>query len=349
MKKNGSKKKERIRSSKQEVDEENVVGVQERKKKNQTYTVEDLLSKAEECMETLQPELAEKFYLKALELDPNNSKVMDDLAFLLLDMDDFERAKKLLETSMKIAPDDNFAKYMHMGQLLEGKDSIQYFNKGIQLMIQEKEKQRDKEYIQYLKSQIATALCSVAEIYLTDACFEENAEQECQKLLDESLKYDNMNPETFQTFANLRISQERPEDALKLLTQGYSLLKGVVEFEDRPSYEFRHSTAKLFLELEQHRTAAEVWEELLEEDDNIAEVHYYLGLAYRQFEKSSALECLEKAKQLLTLSGCNDPTLSHNIDEIVNELQQSLAEQPEIEEDEDEELEGQEDEEMDTK
>jgi hypothetical protein len=35
--------------------------------------------------------------------------------------------------------------------------------------------------------------------------------------------------------------------------------------------------AKTFLELEQPRLAAEIWEGMLEEDDNIAEVWYYLG------------------------------------------------------------------------
>lgn len=72
----------------------------------------------------------------------------------------------------------------------------------------------------------------------------------------------------------------------------------LLELEDRPSYEFRHNVAKTFLELEQPRLAAEIWEGMLEEDDNIAEVWYYLGLAYRKFNSRVAQENLEKARDV---------------------------------------------------
>jgi hypothetical protein len=60
-----------------------------------TYTVDELCMKAEELIEQLHPELAEKFYMKALGVEPHNTLIMDDLATLLLDMDDFERAKEV--------------------------------------------------------------------------------------------------------------------------------------------------------------------------------------------------------------------------------------------------------------
>lgn len=60
-----------------------------------TYSVEELCSKAEDLIEQLHPELAEKFYLRALELEPENTHVLDDFATLLLEMDDFIRAKEV--------------------------------------------------------------------------------------------------------------------------------------------------------------------------------------------------------------------------------------------------------------
>jgi hypothetical protein len=71
------------------------------------------------------------------------------------------------------------------------------------------------------------------------------------------------------------------------------------DFDDLPSYEFRHSAAKLFEELDQHKVAAEIWENLLDEDDNIAEVHYCLAMAYSNFSTSSAIECIENARLCL--------------------------------------------------
>ena len=62
---------------------------------NKKYSVNDILKKAEELMETLQPELAEKFFLKALSIEPNNTKIMDSYATLLLDMDELEKAKEV--------------------------------------------------------------------------------------------------------------------------------------------------------------------------------------------------------------------------------------------------------------
>ncbi len=125
----------------------------------------------------------------------------------------------------------------------------------------------------------------------------------------------------------------------------------MTEYEQRPPYEICHSTAKLFLELNDPKSAAEIWECLLEEDDNIAEVHYYLGLAYRHVSSSASLECLQRSKevkrdlvakfdlkkqtifieiQLLIQTG-GFPALISQVDEIVAEVSK---ENIELEEDE---------------
>jgi len=183
-----------------------------------------------------------------------------------------------------------------------------------------KAKKKDKEEVEFLNQQIATALCAMAEIYLTDACFEENAESECQRLLNESLQFDNSNPETFQTLASLRLSQENQEEAIKFLHQGYNLWKDAV-FEERPSYEFRHNAAKTFYEVAEYQTAINIWEGLLDEDDNIAEVHYHLALAYGKVDKDIALECVAKAKELLGKTGCLDAELLKQVEEAEADIQ----------------------------
>lgn len=65
-----------------------------------------------------------------------------------------------------------------------------------------------------------------------------------------------------------------------------------------PSIEFCHSSAKMFLELEQDRTAIEIWENLIDYDDHIAELHYHLGLAYRFISTPASMECLQKAQEV---------------------------------------------------
>lgn len=73
-------------------------------------------------------------------MDPNNTAVLDSYASFLFDMDDFDKAKKLLEKSIAIDPNEHFSKWMQMGQLLNGTESIKCFEKGISLLQMELQK-----------------------------------------------------------------------------------------------------------------------------------------------------------------------------------------------------------------
>ncbi len=53
--------------------------------------------------------------------------------------------------------------------------------------------------------------------------FEENAESECERLLQEAATYDPHSPEVHQMIASLRISQNRKPDALQSLNASYNL------------------------------------------------------------------------------------------------------------------------------
>lgn len=41
-----------------------------------------------------------------------------------------------------------------------------------------------------IKDQVCSTYCSIAELYLTDLCFEPEAEKACEEALQEALKYD---------------------------------------------------------------------------------------------------------------------------------------------------------------
>jgi len=312
------------------------------------WGADDLLLKAEEFVETYQPELAQKFYEKGLTIDPNHTQLMDSYAQFLLDMDDFVRAKELLIKSVQISPSDNWMKYMNLGQLLQGGEALQCYNKGIELMLQNREKIQNGKVpseegeLQSLNQEIASALCSQAELFMTDACFEENAESECEKYLLKALEIDSSNAETLQTLANFKMCQQQPEEALKLLNQSYILWKDLDDLQ-RPSMEFCHNAAKMFLELEEDRTAADIWETLLDVDDNIAEVHYHLGLAYRYISTEAAKECFHKARELLLQ--CQDPQLLKQVEDMLTQIEKENYQ--EEEEDEESTKQGSDDDSMD--
>ena len=49
---------------------------------------------------------------------------------------------------MEVKPDAGHSKYMYLGQLFEGAEAIQFFQKGIELMVKEREAQSAQE-VQY--------------------------------------------------------------------------------------------------------------------------------------------------------------------------------------------------------
>jgi len=148
-----------------------------------------------------------------------------------------------------------------------------------------------------LNEQICSAYTSMAEVYLTDSCFDDDAEQKAQHLIDEALRFSPNNPEALQVLSSIRISQSRPKDALEILTQSFNFWK---EAENQPSFAFRLTTAKQFLELESYSLAIEVLEGLLEELDTNPEVWYLLGLAHDfSNDYTNAFDCLTRALEIL--------------------------------------------------
>jgi len=53
--------------------------------------------------------------------------------------------------------------------------------------------------------------------------YEEDAEQRCEKYLADAARWDDKNPEVYQSLASVRLSQQRPEDAAQLMQQNLAL------------------------------------------------------------------------------------------------------------------------------
>lgn len=51
---------------------------------------------------------------------------------------------------MEVNPDTGHSKYMYLGQLFEGAEAIQFFQKGIELMVKEREAQSAQEVYNYI-------------------------------------------------------------------------------------------------------------------------------------------------------------------------------------------------------
>ncbi|KAJ5905506.1 assembly chaperone of rpl4 [Penicillium subrubescens] len=127
------------------------------------------------------------------------------------------------------------------------------------------------------KVKLSNALCAVAEIYMTDLSWEEDAEARCEALITEALTFTPDAPEVLQTFASIRISQLKTEEAQEALKRSISLWKDLAPEDPKvPDFAVRISLARLLMEVTLEFDALEVLERLILEDDQSVEA-WYLG------------------------------------------------------------------------
>jgi len=165
--------------------------------------------------------------------------------------------------SMEEVHDVKASLYMYMAQSSEGSEALEFFTKGSQElklrwdclksikdhvpgtpmpMEEEEQKQVRKdqledpeEAIEDVKKRLCETQCAIAELYMTDLCMEDGAEQQCESSLHAALEYcgasiennqySNVPPEVLQTMANLRLSQSRLDDATSAILAAYSKIE----------------------------------------------------------------------------------------------------------------------------
>ncbi|KAI1160524.1 TPR domain-containing protein [Nemania serpens] len=239
---------------------------------------------------------------KALEGSlPGSDDALSALSFLgqvNLELGDFDSSRAYLLRAVAIdedgTKDENTGggpeKFLSLAQLSEegGKDSVGWFEKGaasLKKRIQALEnakgtsKHGDEQVILLaeLRKKLAMTLCSVVEVYMTDLSWEEDAEQRCESLTTEATMVAPDFAETWQTLANVRISQSRFDDAKAALNRSIELWKDLPpEDPSVPDFPSRVGLSRLLMEVEMEQEAIEVLERLVSEDDQSVEV-WYLG------------------------------------------------------------------------
>jgi tetratricopeptide (TPR) repeat protein len=78
------------------------------------------------------------------------------------------------------------------------------------------------------RRQVSKAYCSIAELYLTDLCYESDAEVKCEEAIQSALMYDDpqSSPDALQALANLRLSQtDKRSEAYTFMLEAYQRMK----------------------------------------------------------------------------------------------------------------------------
>ncbi|XP_042208383.1 uncharacterized protein LOC121856759 [Homarus americanus] len=228
-----------------------------------SLTTDELLTRAQEQIDCFHYERAQYLCQEALKRDPDNVSALETSSSLCLEVGNLDGAKHCLGRAITLKSEEGYAKYMSMAQLLEGKESLQCYQKGIEILTkvitglqhsvkenkakcsennsndisatkpemaadENESKDDSKETIigatktendplpssslvepegnmADLVRQLSTANCSVAELFMTDLCDEEGAEEQCRSSITNAIQADSNNPEAYQLMVSSTI------------------------------------------------------------------------------------------------------------------------------------------------
>ncbi|PTB69961.1 TPR-like protein [Trichoderma citrinoviride] len=270
--------------------------------KKDTPNINKLIADAETQYEVGNLDEAIALASKALELTGEGGdfelKALNLLGVLSVEDGEVEDARDYFLRAVKLDEegtlDDKIGggpeKFLFLAQLSEegGQDSVQWFERGAAALRKQIQALNDataagrrtpeqQSRLDELQSKLGGVLCAVAEVYMTDLSWEADAEQRCEALVTEAMLIAPDCAETWQTVANVRISQQRLDEARAALKRSLELWQDLPpEHPSVPEFPTRVSLARLLMETEMEEQALGVLERLVTDDDSSVEV-WYLG------------------------------------------------------------------------
>ncbi|KAG9283621.1 putative assembly chaperone of rpl4 [Astyanax mexicanus] len=249
-----------------------------KKKTAEKYTVDQLLEKTEESMDNFDFPMAKMFCQRALDMEPTNLSVLNMLGNICAELGDVDKAKQVFLKAVELSPEEGHSNYMYLGQIHAGMEAVQYFSKGIKVMLNAIDKQAQEagdmgaaampSEPSISAKDVSVAFCSIAEIFFTDLCMEEGAAEKCKEAIEKALHYDQHNPEALQLMASYLFSIDNTEEGRDYLIKSVSSWLPSLQKEEEssacveqpedeepqnsiPPYESRITTAKLLIEAEE--------------------------------------------------------------------------------------------------
>jgi len=201
------------------------------------------------------------------------------LANAHLSLGEIECAHSYLLAAIQSCPLTGHTKYLTLAQLLTGSDSLDALQRGLELVPSQDIRCR---------SAIYTAM---AEIYLTDLCEIDEAQQKCRGCLDTAVSIDNSNPEVWSTFASFYLSICEESSAVECCGKSMDLINQV-GFENVGASE-KIALVKLLVECGLNDRAIILLDDLSTEDDTDLEVWYLYGVCYYRMGESSCDESVK--------------------------------------------------------
>ena len=289
-----------------------------------TLKVDDLLERAEASFSEMSYEKAKAFYQEAYTKCPDNEDLLCSYANFLTTVGEITLARSLLRKSleMNIEKSCNYKKFVQMAELVDGKLSVQLYEKAIEILIKLYNPIIDNDPIQNeIKRDLALSYSALAEIYQTDLLQFKESEGFCKKNIEEALRIDNKCLDAYLQYANFYLNKDDIDEAKKWLdllmvefrkeedSDDEELLGNKEEEkieEEKKNYEkndksanffdfypisFKLSISKVLIEVEDFDSAIEILESYNDEDNENIEGLYLL--AFTNFKARNYNRCQE--------------------------------------------------------
>ncbi|KAG8341845.1 hypothetical protein ERJ75_001736100 [Trypanosoma vivax] len=268
-----------------------------------------LLALAQNAVDVGNIRAAQEFYDVALVREPRNNDVLEAYAELMIHhIQDVPRAKQLLMHAIEVDPDHGHVKYLNLAQLCEGEESLGYYQRAVQVVEREIRSCRKRKERSHLSETLSTIYCAIAELFLTDLCFCSDAEQQCEEAVRHAMETNVRSVEAHQIQASLRLSQNRPDEALQSLRRAVELTHTLSEAH-QPTYDSKVELARLLMQVspvDAYRFLLEV----LHLGENNPYIWFLLGESARLRKRyADAARLLRRARVMLTLSDGADEAL----------------------------------------
>lgn len=257
---------------------------------NYTSTMD--YGKIQEYMATSQPLMAIEKLQKHLSTAPDDLLALQLLGEALLEIGEPEQAYNHIKMAANADPDGSkggYEKFLWLGQLVGGRQGIEWYNKGIEGLKQDiandehklgsgsldQDSDHTKQALAYKKRKLCETLCGIVEIWMTDLCMEEEAETQCVNLMEEAIKTDNEHAESWAVLASVRISQQKNEEAKEALAKAWEIFA----VDQEPSLPSIMQLTKMLIEMGMLEQALEASVRIHDLNDEEIEGFYLAGLA----------------------------------------------------------------------
>jgi tetratricopeptide (TPR) repeat protein len=199
-----------------------------------------LLSEAQELADEMNIDGAVLLYEEALLQRPHDVTVMDALGESLFYLGQMERAEAVLRQSAEAAPSAGYSKWMYLGQILEGSESMDAFSRGSVVLETQLQQAQERladgtahlSLVKHLQRELSDAYCSIAELHITDLCDEASAEANSCRFAELAVSTDDTNPEAHRVLGNVRLCQSKKTDAASHLARAVELIEALYPDEE---------------------------------------------------------------------------------------------------------------------